>query len=211
MSVLSEVRAITRDVHQSLDDHPLLVRFMSQGHIEAYQNFLQTFSLFERVASAKAAKYIDAEDLKVLDYDSWGIFLQSDLERLPEGDDFSFAERYTHLLPDIRTRSEFWGLLYVLEGSTLGGTQVAATLPKDWPSEFLRRGTQAKLRWPYFCRRLGELSNAGDLLNEDVADGAVKAFNAMIRIFDACLKVSSGDKPRRATLPGNSEAASDMD
>ncbi|RYZ56575.1 MAG: hypothetical protein EOP07_12295 [Proteobacteria bacterium] len=187
MSVLSQVRAATRDIHQSLDDHPLLVRFMSQGNVTAYQTFLQTFSLYLRIAVAKQLDYITTDDRKVINYEPWSAALQSDLETFEAGDNFAFADRYSKHLPDIENVSQYWGFLYVMEGSTLGGRQLAAMIPSDWPSEFLRRGAEAKLRWPYFCRRLGELEVAGAIEAAEVQLGADKAFRSMVKIFDKTL------------------------
>ncbi len=211
MNTLNEVRVVTQAIHLSLDDHPLLVQFMSQGRQPAYQSFLQTFSLLVHLAAAKAAEYLGGEDIKVLEYESWGTALQADLERLPDGDDFSFAERYTHLLPDIKNRSQFWGLAYVIEGSTLGGNQVSGHLPKDWPSEFLRRGSKARLRWPYFCRRLADLHAAGEIAIEDVKNGAMKGFLSTTEIFDAVVHAMPLENKRPISLAGKREAAHDRD
>ncbi len=195
MGVLSEVRALTHNVHQSLDDHPLLVQFMSQGNLSAYQNFLQTFSLYLRLVTAKEHEFITSADQSILQYEPWSIALKADLEVYPKGDDFKFAERFTKKLPDIENLSEFWGLLYVMEGSTLGGSQVASTLHEAWPNHFLKRGLQSRLRWPYFCRRLGELEAAGAIESRGVQQGAMKAFVSMLSIFDSCLEVAPA-KPR---------------
>ena len=210
MGVLSDVRALTHSVHQSLDDHPLLVQFMSQAKVSAYQNFLQTFSLYLRLVTAKEHEFITTGDQNVLRYEPWSIALKSDLEAYPKGDDFNFAERFSTLLPDIENLSEFWGLLYVLEGSSLGGKQVAGTLSDAWPSQFLSRGHHSRLRWPYFCRRLGELETAGAIESSGVQRGAMKAFVSMLSIFDGCLERSASRNREFITLSSEMQAADDM-
>lgn len=210
MGVLSEVRALTHSVHQSLDDHPLLVQFMSQAKVSAYQNFLQTFSLYLRLVTAKEHEFITSADQNVLQYEPWSIALMSDLEAYPKGDDFKFAERFSKLLPDIENLSEFWGLLYVMEGSTLGAKEVAGTLSEAWPSQFLRRGLQSRLRWPYFCRRIAELEMAGAIESRGVQQGAMKAFVSMISIFDSCLERPSNKSRAFISLSGDRQTVDDM-
>ncbi|MBC7660454.1 MAG: biliverdin-producing heme oxygenase [Chitinophagaceae bacterium] len=183
MGVLSEVRAATHAVHQSLDDHPLLVRFMSQCDLSAYHGFLKTFQLFLECLEQYSADYIDESDRAVFQYRTWLDALHDDLSKMPR---FDFHP-VTELPSPSNGRSEFWGILYVMEGSILGGTQVAAAIPQEWPSTFLRRGATTRLRWPTFCRRLGELETAGVITSLGVQSGASKAFLSMIQIFDKYL------------------------
>lgn len=184
MSVLTRVRAATHSIHKSLDDHPLLVRFTQDGKADAYRGFLEAFRSVVALELHHAKEFLDPADNDVLEYREWRESLDHDLLVMEPFHHDTYLPNISSLVPAILNRSEFWGFLYVLEGSVLGGREVAKTLDKEWPAEFLLRGSQNRLRWPFFMRRLLELENAGIILADGVEKGAVKTFEAMIAMFD---------------------------
>lgn len=185
MSVLSQVRDATRSIHKSLDDHPLIVRFLRYGDAEAYRGFLEAFRAFVALEMHHSLEYISDSDREILSYAEWRLALDDDLLAMQSLNQNFLIPNISPLVPALNNRSEFWGFLYVLEGSVLGGRELATTLPKDWPTEFLLRGSQNRLRWPFFIRRFNELENAGEILPHAVQRGAVRAFEAMIAMFEA--------------------------
>lgn len=184
MSVLSRVRNTTRAVHKSLDDHPLLVRFMQGGQAEAYRGFLEAFRSIVTLQIHHSEEYLSDEDREVIDYREWREAIERDLLAMEPFFQNAYIPNISPLVPAINNPSEYWGFLYVLEGSVLGGREVAETLDKEWPSEFLQRGAQNRLRWPFFMRRLGDLESSGVIFADGVEQGAVKTFEAMIAMFD---------------------------
>lgn len=65
-------------------------------------------------------------------------------------------------LPDVEDMDHFWGIEYVLEGSTLGGTLLARLVQKRWgfsvskgASYFNVYGDRTGKMWAQFCNQLG--------------------------------------------------------
>ncbi|RZA24655.1 MAG: hypothetical protein EOP10_09240 [Proteobacteria bacterium] len=184
MSVLAQVRTATGSIHKSLDEHPLLVRFMRYGEADAYRGFLESFRAFIALQMHHDQEYIHDGDREILDYSDWRKALEDDLLAMNALQHQARVPNVSPLIPALHNRSEFWGFLYVIEGSVLGGREVAKTLPAEWPKDFLLRGSQNRLRWPYFMRRFNELESAREILPDAVQKGAVRSFESMIAMFD---------------------------
>ncbi len=187
MSVLARVRTATRAVHHSLDSHPMLVRIMRTHDLAAYRAFLESFDACIKPAMPLYIASVQNDDKKVLAYQAWEEALQRDLQVLSGLVSVSSSNDFNSSSPIIEDASEFWGFLYVVEGSVLGGREVSAMLPESWPKEFLLRGSMNRLRWPYFLKRFAELENTGEIFPDAVEKGAVKTFSAMVEMFDRYL------------------------
>jgi heme oxygenase len=192
MSVLTQVRTATRSIHKSLDEHPLLVRFMRYHEVNAYRGFLEAFRAFVALELHHNPEYIEVSDREILDYNDWRKALEGDLFAIGARRHQAHLPNVSMMVPALNNRSEFWGFLYVVEGSVLGGRDLAKALPEEWPKEFLLRGSQNRLRWPYFTRRFTELENTGKISSDAVEKGAVRSFESMIAMFDA-FKFGSGE------------------
>ncbi len=184
MNVLSRVRNATRVVHHSLDTHPMLQRILRSGDLHAYRGFLEAFRACITLELHHSEVFVNEEDRGVLDYEAWRAALENDLEHMAAVESRSNIFNLGSSVPSIQGPSEFWGFLYVMEGSVLGGREVAQRLPESWPKEFLLRGVKDRLRWPYFLRRMNELEISGEILSDAVELGAIKAFASMIEMFD---------------------------
>lgn len=108
------------------------------------------------------------------------------------GWDPGLEERLTWLSADLTGRGEraglklepfapdaWWGVCYVVEGSSLGGQVLCRQLGERWPTRyFAGRGAETGKRWMAF---LGALRDAEPALDaEAVADGATRAFAALM-------------------------------
>ncbi|HYF69199.1 MAG TPA: biliverdin-producing heme oxygenase [Ohtaekwangia sp.] len=83
-------------------------------------------------------------------------------------------------LPTCTNLSHAFGIMYVLEGSVLGGNAISKMVTKQLPTEppppfsfFLHYGNDAKIKWQHFKTKL---DSNGDLLQSDLFSAATDTF-----------------------------------
>lgn len=106
--------------------------------------------------------------------------LRADLAAL--GLDANGLSRATDL-PDVRDLGRALGVLYVLEGSTLGGQVLAREVIRGAPgvpTTFLRGAGDAGARWRSFVGFAESLVAGRAALSAQAVDGAVEAFASLV-------------------------------
>ena len=81
-----------------------------------------------------------------------------------------------HAMPPLRTRLQLLGVMYVLEGSTLGGQVITRQLAQagiPLRAYFTGYGARTGPRWKTFCQLLTEAAPAGPDQDEIVASAAL--------------------------------------
>lgn len=123
MTLLSLLRAATRDAHASIERHvPLLSHVVSQGDYRWYLQALLGFYVPVEGALSDLGAGFSAE--VSLPQRLKSAALRHDLAELGQGD---LAPVCSHV-PRIAGASHGYGVMYVLEGSTLGGQVLAKHL-----------------------------------------------------------------------------------
>lgn len=132
---------------------------------------------------------------------SYGAFLAAHARVLPEAEDIiakaalwqEWTPRARLLLEDLKALGQpcgqplaplrvedpasQWGMLYVLEGSRLGGSLLAKQVPAEFPSSYLSAG-HAHGSWQAFQAALEEAAaSQGELWLERAAQGARSTFD----------------------------------
>jgi heme oxygenase len=176
--ILEKLRQDTRDLHQALEDNlPLRSPELTR---EEYTRLVRGFYGF--VAP------IEEQLLKSGSWQETGIDFQSrlktpllekDLAVLAPGTNLADIPRCTEL-PDVSTPQGALGYLYVIEGSTLGGTIISKHLAglfsmdsESGAAYFSGYGKETREKWTTF---LEALNGAAVRLNDD--DAIVAAANA---------------------------------
>lgn len=186
------LRQATRATHHVLDHHPLLAPLVRSGLTRRqYGHALAAlYPVHERVEAgilaflARRPGLFDFEPRRKL------VALASDLAALgqvplPAGADFPAPDSLGALI----------GVLYVIEGSTLGGQVIARTLRQSSDDNlpvafFTHYGDQVLPRWQAFLA-FAERCPAGEI--ELAAHSAVALFQAISSHLDTCLPRLAGD------------------
>lgn len=177
------LRDQTRQAHTNIDQHPVLRPLISQ-HItlEQYAHALAALdALYGQMEAALGAK-VTVGDCSFPCYPRAG-FLTSDLKalgRLPIPDLASLAQTKP------KSPSEALGVLYVLEGSALGGSMIYGRLGKalpDAPMRFFASGHEsAQARWAQLQSFLSAVE--GLIEPQQVVEAAERCFLALRQHLD---------------------------
>lgn len=180
------LRTATRDLHHVVDHHPLLAPLVRDGltrqqYGQALRVLLWLYEPLQASLAVGIAKFAGGYDLA--DRVSW---LRSDLAFLGIPADMP-PGAWTAPAP-IRP-AELAGMLYVVEGSTLGGQVIARQLAASLgvgavtgATFFTGWGDETAARWQAF------LAHAANLANGNTAEAcaaAVGLFEALLQGFDA--------------------------
>jgi heme oxygenase (biliverdin-IX-beta and delta-forming) len=121
------LRRSVLNAHRRIDHHPLMRPLLDRSlTIEQYVAVLQAFDHFYRSATPELEKLLCryGSGYAFADRRPW---LKSDIEALNCGADLLFPQIYWPM-PAVTGAEELIGLLYVLEGSLLGGQFIARNL-----------------------------------------------------------------------------------
>lgn len=188
--ILERLREETAAQHERIEQNPYAKAAFDQTlTIDQYRSYLAKFYGFIKPVEEQL---MEDEALNHMGLDM-GIRMKS---KLLEDDLIHLGmtpDEITHLppcsrLPELRTRAQILGYLYVLEGSTLGGQVITKQLMKFLPlgpesgsRYFYAYGQETKLRWTEFREVL--LSNATED-SDVVIDSAIETF----RLLDAWIR-----------------------
>jgi heme oxygenase len=150
------LRAATRHAHHVIDHHPLLAPLVLPGlQLEHYLRVLRTFLWIHTPLQETFARAIEQVGGRydLADRVSW---LRADLVHLGAGVALS---EHGWQPPLLRDAAELVGVLYVVEGSTLGGQVIARRVeaslglgPAHGATFFNGWGAQTEARWSDFWR-----------------------------------------------------------
>ena len=181
----TQLRDATAPLHKQLDQQPLLVALLGNDlPLADYQQLLGIYYSLYHQLEAAIKTYLS---LQPIDFDYQPRYktplLLSDLsywQIQPE------PLRCQIMLPDLNSLGALLGLLYVLEGSTLGGQFIAQHLQltygytRSTGSDFYSAcGEQTQSHWQSFISYLNSFSDQPDLAAQaiDSADLSFACFN----------------------------------
>lgn len=190
---LKRLRNHTQLVHTSLEQHPISTALFRPNVNQAdYTRYLQI--MYAVVARFEESIFPRLEPLLPdIDQRRKTGWLEEDLRQLgawpantdaaPLSEAFSYPDNLGYLM----------GKMYVLEGSTLGGTVIYKQLqpvlnftPEKGGRYFYGYGPQTGARWKTFTDRLSTLAVAENE-TENILKGALAQFVAMQAFFDTQL------------------------
>ena len=191
-AVRERLRAATRDAHAGLDGHPTMQALLA-GHSgrHGYRSLLVSYArLYDALETAigKASAYLPP------DYD-WAArrklpWLEQDLAYLGADGAPQHARDFAPL-PAIDSRAKMLGVLYPLEGSTLGGLTIgkrlAHALGIDATSGarfFHGYGSSTAARWAETCAVIETIAD-DDAAQEAAAGAAIRIFHCFACALDA--------------------------
>lgn len=195
------LRLATREAHLRLED---AVDFDGRiTSLKAYRGFLEDFYRLVRPLEAM----LGALDLNMLpiDYLSRGklAWIEADLKDLGHSDE-TLAQLPEFSIPQFATSLEVFGVLYVLEGSSLGRQMMLGKLGErlgvspDWGGHFFNGyGKKTGEMWRAFVAVLNEAGGSPEA-GEVIKKAALASFAA----FEACLAASRQRSETRPAQPG---------
>jgi len=164
----SELRAATSASHIEIEKNPRLSKLLSGTlDFDSYIDVLARYYGFFKPMENALAPHISEADLKTP-------ALAADLH------DFDLSKTPLAAdLPSLSSRGSIFGALYVLEGSAMGGVQIAKHLAQFPFTEgrrsfFVSDGAAVSFRWKSFLARLAELSESEW---PDACTSAVRTFS----------------------------------
>jgi len=187
---MKRLREETSSIHQQLEETPLSMAVMAPVvSTEAYAHYLQAMlaihkGIEEKVFPVTAAVISDIEQRRKTE------LIRKDLEELGSG----FTD-YTEPFADENYHDELafnLGILYVSEGSTLGGKVIlknvlaASESGFAGASRFLNAyGDQTGSRWKSFLSALDNYqSGVGEVMRDSIIEGAVYGFRRTADLFN---------------------------
>lgn len=174
--MLEVLREATKDVHEALHVHPLLLPLTKKSlTAEQYHRALQGFSIaYHMLERGRENNYLtDIPDSPILDW------LECDFRR----HNVSVLNMNTAQPFLINSVSAEFGYLYVKQGSTLGGQVISRNLhhalglvPGEDNSFFFGYGVNTGPQWKSFITRL---ENQPDLDEGQIVDAAMNTFETI--------------------------------
>lgn len=188
--VLESLRSETKTLHRELDHHPAMVKLLSPAlnsseYLLLLKKFFGFFLPLEQSLNLSLQKEHSA---------SFGVFkqqktawLQEDFQKL--GATFDIVAPTMQFLPG--SSAEALGVMYVLEGSALGGQIIAKHLAKNLgltaatgARYFYGNGPATHERWQLFCLALEEWSERSQAPIAEIVAGAQHVFIDLRRYLD---------------------------
>lgn len=185
--ILTRLRSATEATHQALHSHPMLMP-LTQGAVNQlhYIHVLQCFYGFYAPLERTLLHSSLADDYRAYACPSvdWLVedlqFYNQPLASLPQCD----------ALPRVRDRADLLGLLYVKEGSLLGGRVIQRHLNTNLPTEqnslrfFAGLGDDTGRHWRELLQALEQYSQV--LAPEDITTSASEVFERFAGWVDVC-------------------------
>lgn len=210
MSLRRALKTATRHEHEALEASALL-HDMAAGQLElrGYVAWLRGLAAIVRVTEQKLAATEPTSPVAQLGAACLRAspLLAQDLayfDRIGRGA-AAAIEPTIALLDELRKRPteapEWLGVLYVLEGSTLGGKRLRKVLAEQHSLEdqglayLSAYGPEARERWDAFCVRLDDLQ-LDDEARARAVEGARRFFVGLRHISEASLPLDLADPPR---------------
>ncbi|MEY4250724.1 MAG: hypothetical protein RJA87_2357 [Pseudomonadota bacterium] len=183
-SVLIALRAATAESHKTVER--LTPFFRPDFGRDGYLKWLHLMHGFYGVAE-QAIACSDFGLATGWSYTSRRDLIERDLEMLsaPKAQPQSDRGEVLKPLQQLHQTAEIAGMLYVIEGSALGGNVLqkmlhrkAKVTPQLGASFFAPHGDDPNARWRDFVQLLSKLGTTPDM-ERDIVDGAVVTFNAL--------------------------------
>lgn len=184
-TIPERLRTETRDLHEKIERNPWFSRLMAPD-LDRDQFRAIAARLYGHHAPAEAALLAGAallpRQLALAQRMRRTRLLEADLRAMGLSDE-AIASLPRHAAPSIERPEDAWGLLYVLEGSTLGGQliarHVAALLGIDassGASALVPHGAETGALWRGFREALTEAGRSGEACGDRVVAAARTAF-----------------------------------
>lgn len=190
VSIMARLREGTAAEHQALEGTlPLMSPELT---VEGYVECLREFEAFVRAWEAAGARACPAEYAAMFRGRMRTPLLERDLA-------FFGAKKMedTPELPELATDAQFWGAMYVMEGSTLGGRFIAKHLEETFGfaegrgySYFSGHGADTGRMWKEFGEVLTR--EAAALPQDEMVASANAMFRAFHRWFEVCTAQRAG-------------------
>lgn len=186
------LRERTRELHRRLDSSPYLLALMRPGlDMQAYAGILQRLVLAYARIEPLLCELQACRPLQLPVYQPRLPALLADLAHLPAPD--ALPELPPMKPPPVSDETaHYFGMRYVVEGSTQGARMISSRLEKNLPQlsgeAFAYWGVQheAAAGWPFFLDCLDQAKVEAEAL----VRGADAAFAAFLDVFDAALSAS---------------------
>lgn len=179
--VLARLRAETRDLHKAVETRPLLAGLMSESLTRvAYTTCLQRLDQFHGCLEPALSACLGAKAALDLPLRRKSPSLRRDLAHFA-------CEPSPAMLPlTLKSEAEAWGVLYVIEGATLGGVVITRHLARhDWLAEptgrshFAGYGARTGAMWAQFRAALVQDANSVPEFAEMAVAAARMAFRRL--------------------------------
>ncbi|TCO71854.1 biliverdin-producing heme oxygenase [Chromatocurvus halotolerans] len=191
-SPLDKLKCDTAALHKAVERHlPFPASYEST---ESYARVLGVFHRFQLQVAAYTARYGSqvAAQLALTRRNRLPL-IERDMRRLGIGTETACdntANRPSLLLTSL---DEFYGCLYVSEGSTLGGNIIQKAMLKmhgktalEWTHYLNPYGQQIFPMWQTFRSVLNEEIATGNVALEEVTKGAIKSFDYILETAKTC-------------------------
>lgn len=179
----SALREATHAAHTTLDQHPLLRLLLSPAlDRQQYATVLASLAAPQALFEAQLSDYITAHRLGEVCIPRHPM-LDRDLQALGQPPYPAEAP------PEPATPLHTLGILYVLEGSHLGGAVIAKQVMRhlpDAPLHYFQSASNPLPRWQAFWQHATAQLNADTL--PAVIDGAMATFRFYARHLTACMR-----------------------
>lgn len=162
-TALAELRRISREAHEAVDE--AFSRF-DLSDPKSYRAFLTAHACVLGAAESYLSRHVAALPV----WRPRAELLEDDLRQMGLGVPAVQGEHFSDC------DGTAMGVLYVLEGSRLGGRVLSGRVAKDLPKTYLSAFHQ-KGEWPAFLEQLGRYLDESDAARRQaVIDGAVATF-----------------------------------
>lgn len=188
----NQLRHATHEYHVRLNRHPMLAGLMQPEYsLARYQNLLAAYFYIYQILEDKITRYLESQVCK-FDYAQrcklpW---LRQSIAFFGEDSLLDFTPKKTLVVPDIENLGELIGVLYVIEGATLGGQHIFKSLAKqysffgdDGVRFFQGYGDQTSQNWYEFLHFSDSISGCADLCSA-AAHSAVQVFQFFENVLD---------------------------
>lgn len=186
-SLIAQLRSATAQEHDKTENSPLMLRIMGvQFSIDDYSTLLTRFLAYYAPAEDALTNCIRTYNMPYF-YTPKTPFLQHDLKHLSAP--IAPLPSKMRLLPFMHTPATFLGALYVLEGSTLGGSLIHKHLQQyisvdKLATFFYPYKKETKKHWELTRHFIDEYATEHSLDASEACHAAIQTFRSIRAMLD---------------------------
>lgn len=186
-SLIQKLRAETHEEHKKTEDSPLMAQLMSGNFsLLIYQELLTRLLLLYTPLEAKIKDIITHQAIDY-HYEQKCSFLQRDLVHTQS--DLSNINIKPIPLNFLCDKASFLGVLYVIEGSTLGGALIRKSMAKHinvdlMATFFYPYRSLTRMRWDKTCAFIERYAEEQQLNFDVISDASIHTFQLIREVLN---------------------------
>jgi len=189
--ILEKIKSQTRQYHDNIEKLAYSNQIMNGSlNLEQYKSLISANYIFNKVVEEKLVSIEELKNYELLEIDKRRktAYLENDLVsiNINKNDLFKYEQ---NLSVEISNIFEAIGYLYLLEGSTLGGSVILKKIKRNKNINIKNfnfygcYGEQTREKWLNFCQTLIKIADDNEVSEEKILNSVISAYENFLNLL----------------------------